>query len=179
MEHLIHEDTPKYDLRYKIILIAMPAVTFALGLLAVVDGYCFNVLPGESETGSRTAAIILFSTTALIVAVYWAILPKRFSIFDDRVEIKFGLLRLNIGLEKIDHAQPAEGRMSSPGFGCVTSSGDIVEISTTNGFHVRISPTNRDLFLESLDKALDPEQVEPDPLELLKKQPGGPKRDKR
>ena len=171
MEQLLHEDVPKYDTRCMAILIAAPALTFALGLLAFVDGYCYDVLPGESATGSTTAGIILFATTILIVAVYWCLLPKRFSIFNDRIEIKFGLLRLNIGLGKINSARPAGGRMTSPGFGCVTSTGNIVELSTNNGFNVRISPTNRDLFLKSLDKAADPDPVKTDPLQLLKKRP--------
>ncbi len=168
MEQLLYEDIPKYDARHKFFLIAAPVLFFVFGLLFFVGGYCRSVPPGESATGPKTAAVVLLATAAFVVAVYWALLPKRFSIFNDRVEIKFGLLRLNIALGKIKGAQTAEGRMTTPGFGCVTSSENIVEISTTNGFTVRISPTNRDLFLKSLDKAMNPEPVEPDPLQLLK-----------
>ncbi len=155
-------------MRHRIFLIAAPILAFAFGLLFLVDGYCYNVLPGQPSVGSKTAAIVLLATAALIVAVCWALLPKRFSIFGDRVEIRFGLLCLNIALGKIKGARAAEERMTVPGFGCVTSSRNVVEISTTNGFNVRISPTNRDLFLKSLDKAMNPEPVEPDPLQLLK-----------
>lgn len=168
MEQLIHEDVPKYDTRYKAILIAAPALTLFLVLLAGLDGYCFDIIPSEPATSSKMAATILFATTGLILAVYWAILPKRFSIFQNRVEIKFGILRLNIGIEKINRVRLVKGRMSSPGFGCVTSTSNIVEISISNGFNVRISPTNGDLFLKSLNKAADHEPVEPDPLQLIK-----------
>lgn len=168
MEQLLNEDIPKYDMRHKFFLIAAPILAFAFGLLFFVDGYCCNVLPDESEASSRIGAAVFLATTAIVLAVYWSLRPKRFSIFDDRVEIRFGLLRLNIVLGKIKEARAAAGRMTLPGFGCVTSSSNIVEISITNGFNVRISPTNRDLFLKSLDKAMNPEPVEPDPLQLLK-----------
>ena len=88
MERLIHEDTPRYDLRYKVILITMPAFTFAVGILAYVDGYCYNLSKSVLESETKVVAVVLLATTAIVEALYWALLPKRFSIFSDRVEIK-------------------------------------------------------------------------------------------
>jgi hypothetical protein len=168
MEQLMHEDVPQYDTRCKVILFAAPALTLFLALLTGLDAYGLDILGSETAASSKMAAVILLATTVSILAVYWAVLPKKFSIFLDRVEIKFGLLRLNIGIGKIDRARIVTGRMSSPGFGCITSTNSIVEISINNGFNVRISPTNGKLFLKSLHKATEPEPVEVDPLQLLK-----------
>lgn len=161
MEQLIHEDAPKYDLRHKSILVATPTLTFITGVLAYIDGYRYDIISSVMESESKTAAVVFLGATVLVVALYWVLLPKRFSIFDDRIEIKFGIRCLNIDLDKIEEVRPARGRMSSAGFGCVTSTRDTVEISMKSGINLRISPTNMALFLENLNKTLNPRLSDP------------------
>lgn len=148
MELALYEDSPRYDLWLKLLLGFAPALTFFLGLLLY-----YGALPNETEEEARTGAVVLLAATALCLVLYWAFLPRRFIILEDRLKIKHGAFSLNIPFDTIKEAKVAKG-LSFFTLSSVTSVESQVEIVRKRGFNVRISPSHRDLFLENLNKAL-------------------------
>jgi hypothetical protein len=148
MELVIYEDSPEYDLWVKILLGLAPVALLVLGLL-IYQG----VLPSESEAEAKTGAIILFAATAFILLVYWAILPRRYQILEDRIKIVLGgPLSLGIPFGNLETAKETKG-LAHFGIGFATSV-NRVEIMKRRGTSVLISPGNRDLFLQNLNRAL-------------------------
>jgi hypothetical protein len=91
---LIFEDRPKYDLWLKLILGGILALTLVLGILFIYR---------DTE-----AAIVLLGITLFDALLFWAIFPRRFQIFEDKLKILLsGPLAINIPLSNIAEAKPA------------------------------------------------------------------------
>ena len=148
MELALYEDRPKYDTWFKLLLGFAPALTIILGFLLYS-----RVLPSETESEARLGAIVLFATTVLILLIYWAVLPRKFLLLEDRVKIKFGVFSFNIPFHTIKEVRIAKGSKLF-GFNSVTSFRSMIEIVRKRWTSVSISPDNRDLFLAELNKAM-------------------------
>lgn len=143
---ILHEDKPGYDLWFKAVIALVPALLIALGLLS-----SFGVLANEEEEG---VSVILLGATAFVFLLYWAILPRRYQILEDRVRIVLGgPFSFAIGFDTIKEVR----RASSPGVGGVnlaTSRKNRVEVLRSRGMNVAISPARCDLFLEELARVM-------------------------
>ena len=138
---LLYEDTPKYDSWLKLILGGVLALTFILGIIFISQ---------ETE-----AAMAMFGIT-LFDALFKAILPRRFQIFEDRLKILLGgPFAINIPFSNIAEAKPASGRKVFAYWGIrfATSIHHVVEIVRKKGLNLVISPKNDDMFLEQLNQA--------------------------
>jgi len=140
MNSILHEDKPHYDIGMKAIM--------ALPLLLVFVGVFLTSDPDE--------AIGMFATAALMIAIYWAVFPRRYRILDSKVRIVLGgPLGFNIPFDTIEIARQPKGMAIGINFATSFSSKNAVEIVRKGKLNVNITPGNRELFLENMDRALE------------------------
>ena len=143
MNELVYEDTPRYDNWLKLILGAVLALTFILGIFLLFE--------------DTAAAWIMFGVTLFDALLFYTVLPHRYQIFQDRLRIVLGRpFSLNISLSTIREVRPASGlkAFAYGGIRLATSSRSVVEIIRHKGWNIVISPANRDVFLEQLSHVL-------------------------
>ena len=141
MESLIYEDTPRYDVWLKAIML--------LPLFFVLIGV-FNL---TSEPGS---AIGMFATAVLMSAIYWAVFPRKYRILESKVKIVLGgPFSFNIPFDTIETARAPKGASVGLNFPSSFSGKNAVQIVRRKRLNVNITPSDRELFLENLDKALN------------------------
>ena len=148
MKLVVYEDSSKYDLWIKVLLGLAPVLFLVLGFLNYQ-----GVLPNETEAEARTASIVLFASLAFILLLYWAVLPRRFQILEDRIKVVLGgPFSFSIHFDGIKTARKVKG-LAHFGINFATSVNRI-EMVRGRGMNVLLSPRNQDLFLENLNKAL-------------------------
>jgi hypothetical protein len=102
---------------------------------------------------------ILGATGLLMVAAILALLPTKYQIFDDRIRIILGfILHFDIPFSNIADRGAATFGDSfglKLNFTNVAYSDCILRITRKRGVKVYISPWNRNLFVENLNKATD------------------------
>ncbi|TDA29649.1 MAG: hypothetical protein DSO00_03555 [Archaeoglobi archaeon] len=75
---LIREDEPEYDVWVKISLSIAPTVIFLLLFLIR-----YNIIPSDTEYEAELGEKIPLTCLALILAAYWALLPRKYEIHDN------------------------------------------------------------------------------------------------
>lgn len=143
MDSLIYQDNTHKDIWLKVVLI-IPLVLILLP--------AFYHL-ATSDTG---VAVEMFGPAALILVIFWIIIPRRYLIFDSKVTIVFGKpFSFSIPFDKIKAARILKGTSFGINFPSSLSSKHAVEIVRLKRMNVTITPDNPKLFLENLDKALN------------------------
>jgi hypothetical protein len=141
MDSVIYEDSPRYDLWMKGIMV-LPVFFIIIGLY-----YLF--------TAQVESAIGMFATTLLMGAIYWAVFPRKYQILDSKIRIVLGgTFSFNIPFDKLEAAGVPEGISLGLNFATTFLSQHVVEIKRKKGMKVNITPSNSDLFLENLNKAV-------------------------
>jgi hypothetical protein len=141
MESVIYEDSPHYDVWLKGIMM-LPVFFIVIGLY-----YLF--------TAQIESAIGMFATTVLMGAIYWAVLPRKYQVLDSKLRIVLGgPFSFNVPFDTLETAGKPEGVNLGINFATTFVSEHIVEIKRKRGMTVNITPDNRDLFLENLNKAV-------------------------
>jgi hypothetical protein len=141
MDSVIYEDSPHYDVWLKGIMV-LPAFFIIIGLY-----YLF--------TAQVESAIGLFAATLLMGAIYWAVLPRKYQILDSKIRIVLGgQFSFKIPFATLETAGVPEGVSLGINFATTFLSQHVVEIKRKKGMTVNITPTDRDLFLENLNKAM-------------------------
>jgi len=141
MDSIIYEDNPQYDAWLKGIMM-LPVFFILLGLY-----YLFI-----RDLGSATG---LFATALLMGAIYWAVLPRKYQILDSKLRIVLGgQFSFNVPFDNLELAGKQEGISLGLNFATTFVTEHVVEIKRKKGMNVNITPSNRDLFLENLNKAV-------------------------
>src|SRR4030042_290340 len=141
MDSVIYEDSPHYDVWLKGIMM-LPVFFILIGLY-----YLFIAQVEE--------AIGLFATALLMGAVYWAVLPRKYQILDGKLRIVLGgPFSFNVPFDTLETAGKPEGVNFGLNFATTFITEHVVEIKRKKGMIVNITPSNRDLFLENLNKAV-------------------------
>jgi len=141
MESIIYEDSPHYDVWLKGIMM-LPVFFIVMGLY-----YLF--------TAQVESAIGLFATAVFMGALYWAIFPRKYQVLDSRLRIVLGgPFSFNISFNTLETAGKPEGVSLGLNFATTFISEHIVEIKRKKGMTVNITPDDRELFLENLNKAV-------------------------
>jgi len=141
MDSVIYEDNPRYDVWLKGIMV-LPVFFILIGIY-----YLF--------TAQVEAAIGLFATALLMGAIYWAIFPRKYQILDSKIRIILGgQFSFNVPFDNLETAKEPEGVSLGINFATTFMSQHVVEIRRKKGMKVNITPSNRDLFLENLNKAI-------------------------
>jgi len=142
VESLIYEDTPRYDVWLKAIMV--------LPLFFVLIG-AFYLAASQPES-----AIGMFATAVLMAAIYWAVFPRKYRILESKVKIVLGgPFSFNIPFDSIETARAPEGASVGINFPSSFSSKNAVQIVRRKGLNVNITPSDREVFLENLDEALN------------------------
>ena len=97
----------------------------------------------------------------LTIAGIWAIIPRRYEVYDDRLVIVFSVWRWNIGMDSIDVVREAQTWQSYAymGFRFSTTPAQAVELRRIRTGMLRrpniiISPEDRTVFLAEVNTAL-------------------------
>jgi hypothetical protein len=141
MEHVIYEDSPHYDVWLKGIMM-LPVFFIVIGLY-----YLF--------TAQVEAGIGMFATAVFMSAIYWAVMPRKYQVLDSKLRIVLGgPFAFNVAFDTLETAGKPEGVNLGINFATTFVSDHIVEIKRKRGMTVNITPSDRDLFLENLNKAV-------------------------
>jgi hypothetical protein len=152
MELVLYQDKPRWDLWVKVLIAFAPLLTLVLGFIFLLD-YLGYIETGEPKSEVMIATIVLFAVTAFTLLLYWAVFPKRFIVLQDRLRLKCGAFSFQVPFKDIKEVKATEGIMFM-GWSFVTSLKSQIEIARKMGMNVRISPSNRELFLKYLSLAL-------------------------
>ncbi len=151
---VLYEDSPKYDRWIKLALVFPVALLFVFGILFYVDATDREVFPEESEKDSMIASIVLFTEVPFILFIYWLVLPRKIYILQDKIKIRMGQFFLNVPFDTIKSVRAVKGVITWFTINAVTSYSRQVEIVRRKWLKIRISPTNRDQFLEYVNRAM-------------------------
>ena len=142
MDSIIHEDAPRYDVWLKAIML-LPVFFLVIG--------AYYLIIAQTE-----AAISMFAATLLMGAIYWAVFPRKYLILDSKVKIALGgPFSVSIPFSNLETARKPEGISLGLNFATTLLSQHAVQIKTKKGWNVNITPRDRELFLENLNKALN------------------------
>jgi hypothetical protein len=141
MDSVIYEDSPHYDLWMRGIMV-LPVFFIAIGI--------YYIFTAEVE-----AATAMFAMALLMGAIYWAIFPRKYQILDSKFRVVLGgTFAFNVPFDNLELAGKPEGVNLGINFVTTFLSRHVVEIKRKKGMNVNITPDNRDLFLENLNKAI-------------------------
>ncbi|MFC1963240.1 PH domain-containing protein [Chloroflexota bacterium] len=118
-------------------------------------------------SNNAVEAATIFGVVGFLVLLCLAILPRRYQIYSNKVSIVLGgPLAFNIHFNTIKEAKPTRGykAFAYGGIRFVTSSKTALEITRSKGLNVVISPSDREVFMEHLQRAL-PEKSDSTKLE--------------
>jgi hypothetical protein len=142
MDSVIYEDTPRYDVYLKSIMV-LPVFFIAFGI--------YYLIVAEIE-----AATTMFAATLLMAAMFWAMFPRKYLIFDSKFRIALGgPFSFTIPFSNLETAREPQGATFGINFPTCFSNQRTVQIIRKKGWYVNITPNDRDLFLENLNKALN------------------------
>ena len=141
MGKLLYQDRPKYSIWLKIVM----WFTLALILFSALVSY---------QSGSEDV-VAMIVTVVFIIFVFWAVMPRRYCIYESKVKVEMGKpFSITIRFDNIKYAGEPRGRVTF-GMNFVTTFGNIVEIDRKKGLTVNISPGDREVFLDNLNRALE------------------------
>ena len=142
MDSVVYEEIPRYDYLIKGIM--------ALPVFFILSGIYYLYI------GQVEVAVGMFATTLLMGAVYWAIFPRKYQILDSKFRIVLGgSFSVSITFDNVETARKSEGAAFGINFPTCFSSDRVVQIVRKKGWNVNITPNDRDLFLENLNKAMN------------------------
>jgi len=142
MNTVIYEDTPRYDAIFKAIMV-LPVFFIIVG--------AYYLTSAEAE-----ASISMFTTAVLMGAIYWAVFPRKYKILDSKIRIALGgPFYFDIPFDNLETARKPEGVSLGINFATCFSGENAVEIIKRKGMRVNITPSNRDLFIDKLNQAMN------------------------
>jgi hypothetical protein len=142
MDTLLYTDSTHKDIWFKLVL-AIPVV------IILVPALCYL------NTNENEAAFGMFGTVVFILVIFWIIFPRQYVVFGSKVRIVFGgPFSFTIPFATIKMARIAKGTSFGMNLPSSLSNKHAVEIVRNKRMSVIITPANRELFLETLDKAL-------------------------
>ena len=142
--YLIHEDTPRFDLLFKLLL-AIP-----IGIVVIPA----MILPSTARDLNFWLALAMVPCYGVFLYVY---IPRRYQIFTDRMRIVIGKpFVINLPFSTIQEVRPVSAiRVFVPGWLRMAFSLEgTVGVIRRRGTNVVISPTDRDNFLSCINQAL-------------------------
>jgi hypothetical protein len=130
---LVYDEPAPYDGWLKYVIFGLPLLLVIIGIVLIkVD------LEG-------TFAMI--GDAALVGAIFYFVMPRRFQIFEDRIKIVLARpFSISIPFSTIKELHPGSGYLYG-GIKFATSARNVVEITRHRGMDIIISPANRDMFL--------------------------------
>jgi hypothetical protein len=140
---LLYEDEPRTDIWLKLMLTGIQAMFLVLGIV---------LLFRDTEV-----AFIMFGVTIFDAVLFRLVMPRKYQVYSDKMRIVLGgPFAWNIPFSTIKEVRPSSGASTFAynGVRFATSSRDVVEIRRSKGCSVVISPSNKDVFLEQVHRAM-------------------------
>jgi hypothetical protein len=142
MNLVVYEDTPPSDKWLRMIL-AIPVVIILIAGIALV-------LSHEDED-----AIYLPAVGIAVAVIFSAIIPRKYRILDDRVEVVLGgPLKFNIPFKTIKGTRNTTWKSVGINFPTTLNSKYGLQIVREKHMSVNITPSDRQAFIENLEKAM-------------------------
>jgi hypothetical protein len=151
---ILYEGSIKYETWAKILLGFPIVLVIAMGIFFYNFAHFQNGISSETEYGFHVASLILFATAPFILFIYWLVLPTKISIHQDKIRIKYGQFHWNIRFDTIESIKAAKGIPPLWSNSSVTSFRNQIEIVRKDRMNWRLSPSNRDQFLDQASRAL-------------------------
>jgi hypothetical protein len=140
MDSTSYEDKPQYDIWIKLIVGFPLAIVFITALFTIT-----------TDPEATAGMLVVF---VLLVAVFWAVFPRKYCLTDKGVKVVLGKpFSFTIKFNNIVKAEVPKGL--TLGYNFVTSFRNTLQIVTKRGMNFNISPANPALFIVNLEKALD------------------------
>ncbi len=137
---LLYEDKPAYGLILKLILVLVP------GALLLSSLYFWSSGDGE-------AALALLVEGVFILALFWAIFPRSYQVYDDHLRIALGgPFSVKVGFDNIKSVRVSKSLSFGVNF-ATSISRSYVEIAKVKGAKIAITPENKDSFVENFNRA--------------------------
>ena len=150
---LIHEGSIKYETWAKVLLGLPILLVTAMGVYFYDASRLKDGLSAATAQGFQAASIILFATGPFILFIYWLVLPRKIYILQDRIRIKYGQFYWNVRFDTIESMKTARGIPLVWSNSSVTSYRNQIEILRIKKMNIRLSPDNRDQFLDYANRA--------------------------
>ena len=132
-----------YDLRLNLLLSSLLAIPLILGFILLSE-----------DIGAASA---MFGITVFDTLLFYAILPRYYQIFQDRLKIVLGYpFAINISFSTMKEARVVSASKAFIYWGIrfATSQKNVVEIVRNQGLNLVISPAKRNVFLDQLSQVL-------------------------
>ena len=152
---ILYETGFRYD-RWIKFLLGLPFVlTVGVGLIlsgwVQIDGLMPEGLDGETQFAGH----LMFGMAGLLLFMYWMMLPVKVIVHLDRLRVQYGRFFWTIPFETVESVRAAKGFPGPGTQSAMTSFKTQVEIIRKKRRAVRISPENRDEFLDRANRALE------------------------
>jgi hypothetical protein len=154
MSTILYESSIKYEAWVKILLGVPVALMVAMGVIFYRFASAQQGISAEAARDFQVASIVLFATGPFLLLIYWLVLPTKITVYQDKIRIKYGQFYWNVRFETIEAFQPAQGIPPVRSNSSVTSYRNQIEIVRTKKMNIRLSPDNRDQFLDRANRAL-------------------------
>ena len=151
---ILYEGSIKYETWSKVLLAFPIVLVIVMGIFFYNFAHFHEGISGEMKYGFHVASIVLFATGPFILLVYWLVLPTKIYILQDRIRIKYGQFYWNVRFDTIESVKTAKGMPPVWSNSSVTSYRNQVEIARKGKMNIRLSPDNRDQFLDHAIRAL-------------------------
>lgn len=136
----IYQDSAKYDMWFKVVLV-LPVVVIAFALFA------------DFKMGEETKYIVI-AVVAVVGLAFWLFMPRRFIIMEDRIKFIQGIgMSFSVSFDRIEIAR--ELNKSSFNINLSTSNLTAIELVMKRGMNINFSPENRDEFIKKLNESVE------------------------
>ena len=145
MQKLVYEEKLKIGLSLKVLLM------FTSGVIIGLTVWSFHT--GET-VGAWILSIVLVFTAVLLFAV----LPRKYQIFSDKIKVVCGLLRIDIPFGDVNAVEirprsDIYGSLEALRFGTGTGQKCIM-IKRKRGMNILIQPMNTERFMEMINSTI-------------------------
>jgi hypothetical protein len=139
---VLYQDRPKYDFWLKLVIAGTLAIT-------LIPGIAFIYISTE-------LAWTMLALTVFDGLLFYAIVPRHFQLFEDRLRIELGRpFAMNVPYDNIREVRPASTEEAFVYWGIrfATSTKNPIEIVRNKGLNMIITPGDKDMFMEQLEQA--------------------------
>jgi hypothetical protein len=138
---LLYQDKPGSGWILRFILLIVPILLFALSI------YLWY-------SGESSGSLVLLTEGVIISLILWAILPRKYQVFEDHLSIVLGEpFKIKIGFDQITKIEVTTRTALTVNF-VTRITRTYVIIIKKKGLSTAITPGNNELFVENAIKAL-------------------------
>ena len=151
---ILYESSLRYETWAKILLGFPVVLVIVMGIFFYNFAHFQDEISSETAHGFHIASIVLFATAPFILLIYLLVIPTKIFIHQDKMRIKYGQFYWNVRFETIESVKAASGMPPIWSNSSVTSYRNQIEIVRIRNMNIRLSPDNRDQFLDHANRVI-------------------------